>query len=106
MKVMLRYAGTVLLALVVLLPLPASSDAQTPTPPAARDEFVPLDELPPGEEVAAGALVVTAYSVVWVLFVGYVWLLSRRLTQVQREINEVRQHQSRESRARTSGPPA
>ncbi len=103
MKVMLHCAGMVLLALVVLVTLPAPIGAQSTTPPAARDEFVPLDELPPGEEVPAGALVVAAYSVVWVLFVGYVWHVSRRLTHVQREIDEVRRHQAR---ARTSGPSA
>lgn len=98
-----RLAGAAVLFLVVSAAVPASAMAQTPTPPAAVDEFVPLDELPPEAEMPAAPLVVAAYTAIWVLFMGYVWRLSRRLTQVQREIDELRR---RTSQVPTSPPPA
>lgn len=95
MRDVLRRCGlAALLALVVAVAMPMPVEAQgstaAPTPSAARDEFVPLDELPPEAELPAAPLVVAAYSAIWVLVLLYVWSLSRRLTRVQREIDEVR----------------
>ena len=98
-----RMTRAAVLCLLMAAAMPLTVAGQAPTPPAAVDEFVPLDQLPPEDEIPAAPLVVAAYSAIWVLFMGYVWRLSRRLTQVQREIDQLRRQTSGPP---TAGPPA
>jgi CcmD family protein len=62
---------------------------QQPTPPAPADEFVPLRDLPPREEVPAAPLLVAAYVFVWAALMVYVVTLWRRLTKVEQELASV-----------------
>jgi len=55
----------------------------------AQDEFVPIDELPPEEQLPAAPLLVTAYAFVWVALVGYLWSIWRRVGRVELELAEV-----------------
>ncbi len=58
-------------------------------PGPAQDEFVPISELPPEEELAAAPLLVAAYAFVWLAVLAYVYSIWRRLGQVERELAEV-----------------
>jgi CcmD family protein len=58
---------------------------QKPTPPA-QEEFVPLSEIPPEEQIPAFTLVATAYAFVWVVLIGYVWSVARRLQKVETDL--------------------
>jgi CcmD family protein len=49
---------------------------------------VPIDELPPGERLPAAPFLVVAYSVAWVVIVGFLWSIRQRLLRVDREIAE------------------
>ena len=61
--------------------------AQQPPPTtAAQDGFVPVDTLPPGDQLRAAPLLVAAYSVAWVAILLYVWSLWRRLSRVEGEL--------------------
>ncbi len=68
--------------LLALLAAPALAVAQ-PQPPK---EFVPVDEVPPGEQIPAINLVAAAYGFVWVVMLGYVWSIARRLKTVESEL--------------------
>jgi CcmD family protein len=57
--------------------------ANQPQPPK---EFVPVDEVPPGEQIPAISLVAAAYGFVWVAVLGYVWSIAKRLKQVETEL--------------------
>ncbi len=61
--------------------------AQPAQPPIA--EFVPIDELPPEDRLPAAPFLVAAYSIVWILAFGYFWLLSRRFSEVERELADL-----------------
>ena len=63
--------------------------AWQPQPPPATDEFVPVSELPPEEQVPALPLLTAAYAVAWIMIIGYVFTLWRRLGTVQRELGDV-----------------
>ena len=65
--------------------LPAIA-AQQPPP---QSEFVPVDEIPPGEQIPAINLVAAAYGFVWVVLLGYVWSIGRRLQKVESELVEL-----------------
>jgi hypothetical protein len=67
-------------------------------PPAGQSEFVPLNELPPNEQLPAAPLLVTAYAVFLVLMVFYVWTVWRRLNRVETEMRALEQKLPRGSR--------
>jgi CcmD family protein len=60
--------------------------AAQPAQPAARDEFVPLKDIPPEDQLPAAPLVIAAYGVAWLVIVVYVWSLWRRLGRVEGEL--------------------
>jgi CcmD family protein len=71
----------------------ASADtvaAAASAPDAGSQEFVPVGQLPPGEQLPASRLVIGAYSFVWVVLLSYLWSIRRRLTEVEREMGRLR----------------
>ncbi len=60
--------------------------ASQPPGGAATDGFVPLDSLPPQEQLPAAPLLVTAYAFVWVLLMAYIWSIASRLRKVEAEM--------------------
>ena len=89
-KMLKRWCAVVLL---MILSGAASGAAQQPTSqpaqPTQQNEFIPIDQLPPQEQLPAAPLLIGAYVfVVAVLFV-YVFSVARRLTNVQRELDRL-----------------
>ena len=60
--------------------------AQPPSRPAPQDEFVPIEQLPPQEELPAAPMVVAAYTFVWVAFLAYFFTLLKRLRKVETDL--------------------
>jgi len=56
-----------------------------------QSEFVPVDQLPAGEQLPAAPLLIAAYVFVWVAMLAYVWSLWRRLGKAERDISELSQ---------------
>lgn len=71
--------------------------AAQPTEPA-QEQFLPLDQLPPEDQLAAAPLLIAAYAVIWVLLLLYLWSIRRRLDGVQRELVEVARRVSERGR--------
>ena len=65
-----------------------SAQEQPPKRPA-QDEFVPLSELPPQEQLPAAPLLIAAYSVAWIVVAGYLFAIWRRMGRVEQELAEV-----------------
>jgi CcmD family protein len=78
----------VLCVAAVLLTLPALAASQ-PQPQPSVDEFVPMEDVPASEQIPAINLVAAAYGFVWLVVVGYVWSLGRRLQKAETEIAEL-----------------
>ena len=74
-----------LLCLCLLL-APMSLSAAQPPP---SGDFVPVDESAPGERIPALPLIATAYGFIWVVLLGYVWSIGRRLQKVEGELAEL-----------------
>ena len=68
---------------VGMLGVPVAAWAQ---PQPSPDEFVPISEVPPQEQIPAINLVASAYGFVWVAVVGYVWSLGRRLQKTEADL--------------------
>ena len=61
-------------------------DAAQPATTAAQDGFVPMDDIPPEDQMPAAPLVAGAYAVVWAIAVGYLWTIWQRLGTVEAEL--------------------
>jgi CcmD family protein len=68
--------------------LAASALAQPPTP---QSEFVPIDKLPPSEQLPAAPLLVAAYAFVWLAVMFYLWTIWRRLNKVENDMRALEQ---------------
>ena len=64
---------------------PAIVHAQ-PQPPK---DFVSVDETLPGEQIPALPLIAGAYGFIWVVLLGYVWSIGRRLQKVEGELADL-----------------
>lgn len=79
-----------LLAFCLWLPVAgAAQGTPQPAKPAAQDEFLPIDQLAPREELPAAPLVMAAYAIAWLIPFVYVWSIWRRLNKVEAEIADV-----------------
>jgi hypothetical protein len=59
--------------------------AQQPQAPA-RDQYVPIDQLPPSEQMPSAPFVVAAYSAVWIIAMLYLWSIWRRIGKVEADM--------------------
>jgi CcmD family protein len=67
-------------------------------PPTGQSEFVPAKDLPPAETIPAAPLLVTAYAIIWLLVMFYLWTIWRRLGKVETEMHALEQRQHRSGR--------
>jgi CcmD family protein len=83
---------------VVLLAAPVlASQAPAGQAPAGQSEFVPINEVPPADQLPAAPLLVTAYAFVWIALMIYLWSIWRRLSKVERELHALERRQSQRS---------
>ena len=68
-------------------------------PPEQQEEFIPIDELPPTEQMPAAPLLIGAYAFVVVVLFLYLLSVSRRLVVVQREVERLEADMKRRSTA-------
>ena len=76
-------------ALFVAVLLMTAGAAYAAQPQPSADEFLPMEEVPAEEQIPAINLVAAAYGFVWVVVVGYVWSLGRRLQKAEAEIADL-----------------
>ena len=86
-----------LMFLLVIAPAPVF--AQQPAQPEQQTEFVPLDQLPPQDQMPAAPLLISAYSVLVLALFAYVVSVARRLAVVQREVERLETDLKRGTRA-------
>lgn len=73
-------------SVVAQQPSPQSSPT---SPPTQQSEFIPIDQLPPQEQLAAAPLLIGAYVFVLAVLFLYVLSVARRLTNVQRDLDRL-----------------
>jgi CcmD family protein len=76
------------LAVVSLLFVASRLAAQ---PPAPQTEFIPIDKLPPADQLPSAPLLVAAYAFVWIAVMFYLWTIWRRLNKVEADMRALEQ---------------
>jgi CcmD family protein len=66
--------------------------------PSQQNEYVPIDQLPPTEGLPAAPLLVAAYVIVWMVLMGYLWSIWRRLGRVEAEMQALHRRPSGSAR--------
>ena len=59
--------------------------------PPPQTEFVPLDTLPPGDQLPSAPLLIGAYAFVWLAAMFYLWTIWKRLGSVERDLRALEQ---------------
>ena len=97
----------VLTLLIVAGPVsaPAIAAQTQPPPKAAQDEFLPIDQLPPGDQLPAARFLIIAYAVAWVLVAAYLFSIWQRLGRVEREIADVTRRVGHQAKGAPPAPP-
>lgn len=94
-----RLAATLLVTISVLLPAPSLTLQPKPQQQEEFVEFVPIDQLPPQDQLPAAPLLIGAYVFVWLAVGGYIWSVARRVSRVQREVERLDADLKRSGRA-------
>ncbi|MDP2321548.1 MAG: CcmD family protein [Acidobacteriota bacterium] len=80
----MRFSRVLLLLMVLAAAAwPVAVHAMQPPP---QSEFLPVSDIPEGEQIPAFTMVGAAYGFVWVVLLGYVWSIARRLQKVEAEL--------------------
>jgi len=87
------FARVAALAAAITIGTSVWAQPPSPTPPPQPEEFVPLDQLPPGAELPAAPMVVAAYAFIWVAFLVYVISLVKRVRKVEGELQRLEREQ-------------
>jgi CcmD family protein len=89
---LMRTSVAVWLLLVAMLVVGSSGWQAVVAQPARQpslEGFVPAEELGNAEQIPAVPLVLTAYGLVWVGVLVYVWLTWRRIGKVETELQQL-----------------
>jgi CcmD family protein len=100
MQTIRRTAFVILFAIVSIATVPplSAQQAQPQKPGEAQSEFVPVDQLPPQDQLPAAPLLIAAYAIAWVGIFIYLASIWRRLQKVDRELADVSRRVAERSR--------
>jgi hypothetical protein len=82
-------AMTLLLLACLTVPRAAVAQPAQGGSPKQTNEYVPISQLPPQDQLPAAPLLIAAYSFVLIVFFLYVVSLARRLSSVQRDVDRL-----------------
>lgn len=77
-------------SIVTLLLLAGPAFAQPPQ----QNEFVPVDKLPPGDQLPSAPLLIAAYVFVWIATLFYLWTIWRRIMNVEADMRGLEQRRA------------
>jgi CcmD family protein len=60
-------------------------------PPPGQTEFVPVETLPPIEQLPAAPYLIAAYAFVWLAVMFYLWTIWRRMNRVEADMRSLAQ---------------
>jgi len=88
-KALSRTVSVLLLVLGVIVFTAQFNLAEAAVGQPAQDEFVPLESVPPEDQLPAAPLLVAAYALLWIAVVGYLWSIWRRMGAVERDLSDL-----------------
>jgi CcmD family protein len=62
--------------------------------PPQQNEFVPVDKLPPTDQLPSAPLLIAAYVFVWIATLFFLWTIWRRLGKVEADMRQLEQRRT------------
>ena len=90
----------VLSLLVAAVPVVAPAEAFQQPPDSSVSEFKPISELPPTEKLPAAPFLISAYAIVWLIAVFYIWTIWRRVNKLEVEFRTLERRTTRKDTTR------
>ena len=88
-----RVLGAALGFLLATVPVLATQlPAGQPTP--AQEGYVPINQLPPSQQLPAAPFVIAAYAFIWVALIAYLWSIWRRLRRLTTDLERLERRSS------------
>lgn len=87
-RIVVAFCSALLLAVPCVAQPPAGAQG------GQVEGFVPVNELPPADQLPAAPLLITAYAFVWLAAMVYLWSIWRRLNKVEREMRALERRQA------------
>jgi CcmD family protein len=69
-------------------------------PPGSVSEFKPISELPPTEKLPAAPFLVSAYAILWLIALFYIWTIWRRVNTLEGEFRTLERRTTRKDSTR------
>jgi CcmD family protein len=88
----MNMVNRLVVCVVSVMALGARAFALQPPP---QTEFVPMNSLPPADQLPAAPLLIAAYAFVWIALAVYLWSIWSRLGKVEREMRALQQRPGR-----------
>jgi CcmD family protein len=64
-------------------------------PSTSQGEFVPIKDLPPEEKLPAAPFLISAYAIIWLMAMFYIWTIWRRVGKLEGEFRALEQRAAR-----------
>jgi CcmD family protein len=88
------------LVLSLLAPLATPVLARQQPPPSSQSEFKPISELPATEKMPAAPFLISAYAIVWLIAMFYIWTIWRRVGKLEGEFRTLERRSLRKDNTR------
>ena len=66
-------------------------------PGTGQEQWIPIDQLPPTDQLPAAPLLIGAYAFVWIATMAYLWSIWRRLGKIEDEMRSLERRSSQRS---------
>ena len=63
--------------------------------PEGQEGFLPMNSLPPADQLPAAPLLIAAYAFVWLALAGYLYSIWSRIGRVERDMQALEQQRGR-----------
>jgi CcmD family protein len=69
-------------------------------PTTAQGEFVPIKDLPPEEKMPAAPFLISAYAIIWIIAMFYIWTIWQRVGRLEGEFRALERRAGRKDTGR------
>ena len=66
-------------------------------PTTSQEKFVPIDQLPPTEKLPAAPFLISAYAIVWLIAMFYIWTVWQRVNKLEGEFRALERRARKDS---------
>ena len=63
--------------------------------PPATEQYLPVDQLPPTEQMPSAPYVIAAYGLIWLIAMFYLWTIWRRIGKLETDMHALERQRAK-----------